>query len=47
MARRLSARYAVIDGAGHLPNLENPTATADLLDSFWSTVHGRTAPTSS
>lgn len=36
MARRLSARYAVIEGAGHLPNLENPAATADLLDSFWS-----------
>ena len=47
MARRLSASYAVIDGAGHLPNLENPTATADLLDSFWTSVLEHTAPTSS
>ncbi|SKC56675.1 alpha/beta fold hydrolase [Krasilnikoviella flava] len=38
MAERLGARYAVIDGAGHLPNIENPAATADLLANFWTTT---------
>ena len=38
MAERLGARYAVIDDAGHLPNLENPAATADLLADFWTTT---------
>ncbi|MFI2104170.1 alpha/beta fold hydrolase [Isoptericola sp. NPDC019693] len=41
MAERLGARYAVIDDAGHLPNIENPAATADLLADFWSTAGGR------
>lgn len=36
MAERLGARYEVIAGAGHLPNQENPVATADLLSDFWS-----------
>ncbi|WP_299036357.1 alpha/beta fold hydrolase [uncultured Pseudokineococcus sp.] len=35
MAQRLGARYAVIPGAGHLPNAENPAATAALLDDWW------------
>ena len=48
MAERLGARYAVIDDAGHLPNIENPAATAALLGSFWITVPGaRVAHTSS
>lgn len=45
MARRLGASYGVVAGAGHLPNLENPTGTADLLDSYWATVDGRAAHT--
>lgn len=36
MAGRLGGRYAVIDGAGHLPNIENPDATAALLADFWA-----------
>lgn len=38
MAERLGARYEVIDRAGHLPNVENPAATADLLADFWTTT---------
>ncbi|MFC8598594.1 alpha/beta fold hydrolase [Isoptericola sp. NPDC057191] len=41
MAERLGARYAVVDGAGHLPNVENPAATADLLADFWTTTRAR------
>ncbi|GAB6939879.1 alpha/beta fold hydrolase [Isoptericola variabilis] len=41
MAERLGARYEVIPDAGHLPNVENPAATADLLADFWSTAGGR------
>lgn len=37
MAERLGARYEVIADAGHLPNVENPAATADLLADFWTT----------
>lgn len=36
MAERLGARYEVIPGAAHLPNEENPVATAHLLSDFWS-----------
>lgn len=36
MAQQLHARYEVIPGAGHLPNAENPAATAQLLSDFWS-----------
>ncbi|WP_435127820.1 alpha/beta fold hydrolase [Actinacidiphila sp. bgisy144] len=36
MAERLGARHEVIADAGHLPNQENPAATADLLSDFWS-----------
>jgi pimeloyl-ACP methyl ester carboxylesterase len=36
MAERLGARYAVIPKAGHLPNVENPAATADLLAACWT-----------
>lgn len=35
MAERLGARYAVIPDSYHSPNLENPQATAELLDDFW------------
>ncbi|GAA1725801.1 alpha/beta hydrolase [Isoptericola hypogeus] len=38
MAERLGARHAVIDDAGHLPNVENPAATADLLAGFWTSA---------
>ncbi|MGW8566194.1 alpha/beta fold hydrolase [Isoptericola sp. NPDC055881] len=41
MAERLGARYAVVDGAGHLPNVENPATTADLLADFWTTTPAR------
>ncbi len=34
-AERMGARYEVIAGAGHLPNLEQPAATARLLTDFW------------
>lgn len=36
MADRLGARHTVIAAAGHLPNEENPAATAELLGDFWS-----------
>ena len=36
MALRLGARYEVIPNAGHLPNIDNPNYTTELLDSFWS-----------
>ncbi|CAD6002908.1 alpha/beta fold hydrolase [Agreia sp. COWG] len=39
MATRLGARYEVIPNAGHLPNIDNPTYTTELLDSFWSSDH--------
>lgn len=35
-AEQLGARYVVLADAGHLPNLEAPTATADLLAEFWA-----------
>ncbi|MDY7542350.1 MULTISPECIES: alpha/beta fold hydrolase [unclassified Cryobacterium] len=35
MAGLLDARYAIIPEAAHSPQLENPEATADLLDEFW------------
>ncbi|WP_298802533.1 alpha/beta fold hydrolase [uncultured Pseudokineococcus sp.] len=35
MTARLGARHEVVAGAGHLPNAENPGATAALLDDFW------------
>ena len=41
MAERLGARYAVVEQAGHLPNVENPAATADLLAGFWTGVEPR------
>ncbi|MBV9026021.1 MAG: alpha/beta fold hydrolase [Streptomycetaceae bacterium] len=37
MAERLSARREVIGGAEHSPNVEQPTATARVLDDFWAT----------
>ncbi|BBA98428.1 putative hydrolase [Actinacidiphila reveromycinica] len=36
MAERLGARHEIIADSGHLPNQENPVATADLLSDFWS-----------
>lgn len=36
MALRVGARYEIIPNAGHLPNIDNPNHTAELLDSFWS-----------
>jgi pimeloyl-ACP methyl ester carboxylesterase len=36
MAEHLGADYRVIPDAGHLPNLDNPGFTADLLDEFWA-----------
>jgi pimeloyl-ACP methyl ester carboxylesterase len=34
-AARMCARYEVIVGAGHLPNLDQPARTAGLLSDFW------------
>jgi pimeloyl-ACP methyl ester carboxylesterase len=39
MARRIGARYEQIPDAGHLPNIDNPTYTTELLDGFWSEAH--------
>jgi pimeloyl-ACP methyl ester carboxylesterase len=39
MARRLGARYEQIPDAGHLPNIDNPSYTTELLDGFWSGAH--------
>ncbi|MEU9500824.1 alpha/beta hydrolase [Streptomyces sp. NPDC048196] len=38
MARRLSARRTVIEGAEHSPNVERPEKTAEALTGFWSGV---------
>lgn len=38
MARRLGARYAVIEGALHSPAAEAPEATAEVLLNFWRSV---------
>ncbi|MEK0307219.1 alpha/beta fold hydrolase [Bifidobacterium favimelis] len=38
MARLLGARYEIIPGAGHCPNIDRPEATAALLDDFWASV---------
>lgn len=35
MAERLGARYAVLPGGAHSPQLEAPTATRDALDGFF------------
>jgi pimeloyl-ACP methyl ester carboxylesterase len=37
-AARLGAPLVVIPAAGHLPNEENPVATAAALDAFWASV---------
>lgn len=36
----VGAQYSIIPGAGHLPNNENPAATADLFDRFWRGLDG-------
>lgn len=41
MARLLGARYEVIAGAGHCPNIDRPEGTAALLDDFWASVQDR------
>jgi pimeloyl-ACP methyl ester carboxylesterase len=41
MARRLGARYEVIDGSIHSPAVENPGRTLEVLLSFWSSVAAR------
>ncbi|MEU5048347.1 alpha/beta fold hydrolase [Streptomyces sp. NPDC021096] len=38
MAKELSARRTVVQGAGHSPNAERPAATAEALVGFWETV---------
>jgi pimeloyl-ACP methyl ester carboxylesterase len=38
MARRLGARYEVIDNSIHSPAVENPPRTVDVLLDFWSSV---------
>lgn len=38
MARRLSARLAAIDGAGHSPAVERPAETVETLTAFWAAV---------
>lgn len=38
MALRLEARYSVIPGAAHSPQLEAPEAAAHALDAFWSSA---------
>jgi pimeloyl-ACP methyl ester carboxylesterase len=35
MARRLGARAAAIEGAGHSPAVQNPGRTAEVLIEFW------------
>lgn len=37
-ADRLGARAEQLDGLGHSPAADSPAVTADLLDSFWSSV---------
>jgi pimeloyl-ACP methyl ester carboxylesterase len=36
----VGGRYEIIPEAGHLPNMDNPEATAELLDDFWGSVQG-------
>ncbi|MFZ4895466.1 alpha/beta fold hydrolase [Plantibacter sp. Mn2098] len=38
MALRLEARYSVIAGAAHSPQLEAPALAAEALDAFWASV---------
>ncbi|MFI0504903.1 alpha/beta fold hydrolase [Streptomyces albogriseolus] len=38
MARRLQARRTVVDGAGHSPMVDHPTATARSLADFFDTL---------
>lgn len=38
MARRLGARYTVIEGGAHSPQLEAPEATATGLHDFWASI---------
>jgi pimeloyl-ACP methyl ester carboxylesterase len=38
MAQRLGARYAVVPGAGHVAQADNPRGSADILIDFWSSI---------
>ena len=38
MAERLGARYHVFEAAGHSPAVDVPEATAELLETFWSSL---------
>jgi pimeloyl-ACP methyl ester carboxylesterase len=40
MAERLGARYVVVPDALHSPAVENPAATAEALNAFFSAVEG-------
>ena len=42
MAEVLGAPVTVVAGAGHSPNVDEPTATADALAAFFSSVEDRT-----
>ena len=42
MARRLGARYEVIEGAIHSPAIENPPRTLEVLRGFWASVPSTT-----
>jgi len=44
MARHVGARYEIIPNAGHLPNIDNPEYTTELLDGFWSQQPGLQDP---
>lgn len=41
MARRLKARAVAIQDAGHMPNEDQPEATADAVLDFWESVDAR------
>lgn len=44
MARRLAARYEVIDGSIHSPAVENPPRTLEVLLDFWAGVPAERRP---
>jgi pimeloyl-ACP methyl ester carboxylesterase len=41
MARRLNAPAVIIKNAGHTPNEDQPTATADAILKFWGSVEAK------
>jgi pimeloyl-ACP methyl ester carboxylesterase len=44
MARRLGARYEVINDSIHSPAIENPPRTLEVLLDFWASVPGDSSP---